>query len=156
MIWNFLPLILGTGPFSEREHYKGKEHLCRAGSSDFCSYRTPWTKSQKNRLNRVYDNSLWVCTLLSRFTFFVCANSVIKNSTHHLAEIKLVFACGFSSISSRLARSHWGLVVSNAKKKQDVLPSRQYPVPPWHRADKTKAKAIHDSGKCLLSLIFFF
>lgn len=98
---------------------------------------------------------LCVCTLLLCFTIFVCANSVIKNSTHHLAQIKPVFAWSFFSISSRFARSHWGLVVSNRKEKQDVLPSTQYTVPPWHRADKTKAKASHDCGKCLLLLIFF-
>jgi len=47
-------------------------------------------------------------------------------------------------------------VLSNAKKEKDVLPSRPYPVPPWQRADKTTAKAIHDSGKRLLSPIYLF
>lgn len=121
MTWYFPPVTLGRGSPFEKEHSKGKEHLCRAGSSDFCCYKTPWTSSQRNRLNRVYDNSLWACTSLPRFTFFVCANSLIQNLTCHLAEIKLVFAWSFSTISNRFARSHRGAVVSNAKNKQDVF-----------------------------------
>lgn len=59
---------------------------------------------------------------------------------HHLAEIKQILLEVSPASPVAFARSHRGLEISNAKEKQDVLPSRQYPVPLWQRAEKNKGK----------------